>query len=81
MGNLLKVREAAERLRVSAATVYLLCGKGMLAHVRVGVNGKGTIRIDEADLAAFVEAGKAQGTAPTNAAGLKHIKVKPAGSR
>ena len=32
---LLSVREAAERLRVSSATVYALCERGELRHVRV----------------------------------------------
>ncbi|MBM4363181.1 MAG: helix-turn-helix domain-containing protein, partial [Deltaproteobacteria bacterium] len=40
----LTVREVAERLRVSAATVYALVGRGELAHVRVS----NSIRIPEA---------------------------------
>jgi len=43
---LLTVKEAAERLRVSTATVYGLCKDGKLAHVRVG----NSIRIPEAEL-------------------------------
>ena len=31
----LSVREAAQRLSVSTATVYALCDRGELAHVRV----------------------------------------------
>ena len=34
-GSLLTVREAARVLRVSTATVYKLCARGELAHVRV----------------------------------------------
>ncbi len=34
-GRLLTVREAARLLRVSTATVYKLCARGELAHVRV----------------------------------------------
>jgi excisionase family DNA binding protein len=34
-GHLLTVREAARLLRVSTATVYKLCARGELAHVRV----------------------------------------------
>ncbi len=34
-GRLLAVREAARLLRVSTATVYELCARGELAHVRV----------------------------------------------
>jgi excisionase family DNA binding protein len=35
VGPLLTVREAARVLRVSTATVYKLCTRGELAHVRV----------------------------------------------
>ena len=34
-GPLLTVREAARVLRVSTATVYKLCTRGVLGHVRV----------------------------------------------
>jgi excisionase family DNA binding protein len=34
-GPLLTVREAARVLRVSTATVYRLCARGVLGHVRV----------------------------------------------
>jgi excisionase family DNA binding protein len=34
-GQLLTVREAARVLRVSTATVYKLCARGELGHVRV----------------------------------------------
>jgi len=44
--RLLTVKEAAERLRVSTATVYGLCKDGKLAHVRVG----SSIRIPDAEL-------------------------------
>ena len=49
-GRLLTVREAAERLAVSTATVYALCDRGELPHVRIG----NAIRIAPADLAAYV---------------------------
>jgi len=44
--RLLTVKEVAERLRVSTATVYGLCKSGKLGHVRVG----NSIRIPEAEL-------------------------------
>ncbi len=53
--TLLTVKEAAERVKVAPATVYLLCAQGRLAHLRVGTGGRGTIRIREQDLAAFLE--------------------------
>jgi excisionase family DNA binding protein len=34
-GRLLSVREVAARLKVSTATVYKLCRRGVLRHVRV----------------------------------------------
>jgi len=49
-GRLLTVREAAERLAVSTATLYALCDRGELPHVRVS----NAIRIAPADLAAFL---------------------------
>lgn len=78
MSNLLKVKDVAERLKVSLATVYLLCSQGQLPHVRVGARGKGTIRVKEDDLAAFIETSQAQAHRLTNPAGLKHIKAPSA---
>ena len=49
-GRLLTVREVAERLAVSTATVYALCARGELPHVRVS----NAIRIAPGDLAAFL---------------------------
>ena len=48
--RLLTVGEVAERLRVSTATVYALCKRGALQHVRVA----NAIRVLEAALAAFL---------------------------
>jgi len=47
---LLTVGEVAERLRVSTATVYALCKRGALRHVRVA----NAIRVPEAALLAFI---------------------------
>ncbi len=44
------VRAAAERLAVSTATVYALCDRGELPHVRIS----NAIRIAPADLAAYL---------------------------
>jgi excisionase family DNA binding protein len=49
--RLLKVGEVAERLGVSTATVYALCKRGALQHVRVG----NAIRVPEAALAALLD--------------------------
>ncbi len=50
-GRLLTVREVAERLAVSTATVYAPVERGELPHVRVS----NAIRVAPADLAAFIE--------------------------
>ena len=53
--RLLSVREVAERLAVSTATVYALCKRGQLRHIRVS----GTLRIEPASVEAFIAAGGA----------------------
>lgn len=70
------VKQAAERLHVSIATVYQLCAERKLAHHRIGV-GRGTIRISEEDLTAFLESCKVDGQ--TLPAALKHIRC-PSGA-
>jgi excisionase family DNA binding protein len=50
---MLTVRGAARQLGVSTATVYKLCARGDLAHVRV----LNALRIPPAALAAFLSAG------------------------
>jgi len=65
--SVLKVREAAERLKVAPATIYLLCAQGQLNHIRVGTGGRGTIRILEADLAVFVESAMVRTLSQTTA--------------
>ena len=52
--RLLSVRQVAERLGVCTATVYTLCERNELAHVRV----LNAIRIAPADLARFVTAAR-----------------------
>lgn len=47
---LLTVREVAERLRVSTATVYTMCQRGELEHTRVG----NSIRVTERALEGFI---------------------------
>jgi len=48
--GLLNVREVARRLGVRPVTVYRLCGRGKLAHVRVS----NAIRVRPEDLDAFL---------------------------
>jgi len=48
---MLTVKEAAERLKVSTATIYALCEAGRLVFTRVSTHA---IRIAEADLVAYL---------------------------
>jgi excisionase family DNA binding protein len=57
------VREVAEKLQVAKTTVYDLCAKGLLAHHRVGI-GRGTIRIVESDLQAYLDSCRVEATGP-----------------
>jgi excisionase family DNA binding protein len=51
----LSPKQAAERAGVSPSLVYTWCREKRLAHYRVGAEGRrGRIRIDPADLDAFV---------------------------
>lgn len=49
--KLLTVKEAAEKMRVSAGTVYLLCHNKALPHLRFGRS----LRISEAELLRYLE--------------------------
>ena len=48
--RLLSVKQVAERLSVTTATVYGLCAAGRLPHVRI----LNVIRIAQSDLATFI---------------------------
>jgi excisionase family DNA binding protein len=50
----LTVRQAAERLGVSAGTVYALCSARRLRHSRVGL-GRGKIAISEEAVAEYLK--------------------------
>jgi len=50
VGRLLTVREVAERLAVCTATVYAMCERRELRHLRVS----NAIRVHPADLEAFI---------------------------
>ena len=49
--RLLTVRETAARLRISTATVYGMCARGVLEHVRISTYA---IRIAEEQLSRFI---------------------------
>lgn len=54
MQPLLTVAMVAERLRVSRTTVYQLVESGRLSVHRIG-GGRGAIRVNEGDLAAYLD--------------------------
>lgn len=74
------VAEIAKRLKCSPALVYALCEAGKLSHHRLGL-GRGTIRVAEEDLTAFLQESRVKKNQLTTAAALKHIRLPVAGRR
>jgi len=75
---MLTVKEVAKRLKVSATCVYQLIEKGSLACHRIGI-GRGTIRIGETDLSAFLDScreewSEGRQASPRSERKLKHLK-------
>ena len=68
------IKEVADILKVSPATVYQLCAQRKLAHIRVGT-GRGTIRIRQEDLDAFIAGATVQPEEPA-APKLPVVRVK-----
>lgn len=58
------VAEAALILEVKPGLVYDLCAAGLLAHRRVGL-GRGLIRIDRADLDAYLASSRVERRGPS----------------
>jgi excisionase family DNA binding protein len=80
MQNFLTVRQAAERASVCASVVYAWVAAGMLPHFRLGMPGrKGSIRIAEADLDAFLASqrreGRKESAPPPQPLKLKHLQL------
>jgi excisionase family DNA binding protein len=55
--QLLTVREVAARLAVSTATVYALCERGQLRHVRIS----NAIRVESAEVGEFMARQRSEG--------------------
>lgn len=69
----LTAKQAAARAGVSVSLVYEWCAAGLPHHFRFGGKGRrGCIRIEEADLDAFLAACRQEGRA--NAAPLPQLK-------
>ncbi len=61
--GLLTIKQVADRLQLSVSSVYDLCARRKLAHVRLGV-GRGAIRIDEQALDDFIKQATVQPEEP-----------------
>jgi excisionase family DNA binding protein len=75
----LNVQEVADRLGVAPTTIYALCQKKVIPHVRVGT-GRGAIRISEDGLARYLAGAAVQQDdvgqpPPPPPIKLKHLKV------
>jgi excisionase family DNA binding protein len=74
------VRQAADRLEVSVATVYGLVASGKLKHYRIG-NGRGVVRISDEHIAEFLnkaEPKRLQDPPPPAPRRLKHLRLSRA---
>jgi excisionase family DNA binding protein len=77
MDNLLTVKQAAERAKISPALIYDLCSLGVLPHFRIGRPGRrGCIRIDPDELDGFLAACR-KGEEPEAAPPPKPKPVNP----
>ena len=74
---MLTVKETAQRLNVSIATVYALVAANKLRCHRIGI-GRGVIRVDPTDIDDFLESTRSEGTvqdAPAPQRPLRHLKL------
>jgi excisionase family DNA binding protein len=71
------VIEAAKLLEVQPSTVYALCAARRLGHSRYGL-GKGTIRIEPADLDAYMRSSRVEAV---GVGGDDQVDDKPAPTR
>jgi excisionase family DNA binding protein len=79
MAVLLKMSEVSERLNCSLQHAYALVSRKDLPAIRIGVGGRGGIRVDDADLQHFVESRRRIDTPPwpekAKPVQLKHIRL------
>jgi excisionase family DNA binding protein len=72
----LTVRQVAERLGVAVGTIYALCARQELAHIRIGA-GRGTLRIDERALEEYLKGGTVRPETPTAPPSTKAERKPP----
>lgn len=70
------VRGTAAALGVSVQTVYLLCAKRRLRHVRVGV-GRGTIRVPSSAIREYLDGATVRPDGPAAPAPVGTKRVSP----
>jgi len=73
MSTQLDVKQVAERLAISEASVYQLCAERKIRHFRFGT-GRGVIRVHEEDLLAYIESCKVERQPVTNDLALNKDK-------
>ena len=71
----LTVKQAAERLGVSAQTIYALCSARLLRHSRIGL-GRGRIVISEEAIAEYLRATENGASCPQVASLPQPVKLK-----
>jgi excisionase family DNA binding protein len=75
--DFLTVREVAQRLKVSQASVYAVIAEGKLPGYRIGA-GRGTIRVSVADLQSYLaecRTGEVKQVQKISRPRLKHLKL------
>jgi excisionase family DNA binding protein len=69
-------KQAAARAGVSVSLIYELCSQGRIPHYRLGGRGKrGTIRVEDTDLDAFLAECRCETSADADTIRLNHIKL------
>jgi excisionase family DNA binding protein len=74
---MLTIRQVAERLNISASTVYSLVSSRKLPCHRIGV-GRGAVRVSEEDLSVYLESCRQpviEPRLPVQRVKLKHLRL------
>jgi excisionase family DNA binding protein len=77
----LTVKQAAAKAGVSPSQIYQWCAERRLVHYRFGGRGRrGSIRIEDSDLDAFLASCRVEPGVPLDPARLTHIRLPATGS-